>query len=290
MAGTGKSLLINMIATLAIGDAMPVIDQGRKDEEFEKRLDSALLSGDILITIDNCDRPLQGSFLNEALTEPYRKVRILGESRQLAIPMNATFFANGNNLVIAGDLTRRVLLCSMDAGCERPELREFETDALSHVQQNRTQLAIAALTALRAWHVSGSNFHLTPLGSFDDWTQRIRKPLVWLGHPDPCDTMAKIREEDPYDSDLRAVISQWREHLGTSSSFTVQEVIGRAVNIVEFHTALRAVGGSKSGQLVDNARLGRWLKRIQGRICDGAALHRERILDGYPYWQLREVE
>jgi hypothetical protein len=285
-AGTGKSLLMDTIAMLATGDAMPVIDQPRKDEEFEKRLNSALLAGNALIAIDNCDRPLQGSFLNVTLTQQYREVRILGGNQQPTIPMNATLFANGNNLVVASDLTRRVLLCSMDAGCERPELREFATDVLAYVRQHRSRLVVAALTVLRAWHVSGENFPLTTLGSFDDWTQRVRKPLVWLGHPDPCDTMATVREEDPDASQWRTVVSQWKQHLGTSSTFTVQEIIGRAINIVEFHTALRTVAGSKNGQLVDNARLGRWLKRVQGRIWDSASIQKTGAKDGYPYWRL----
>ena len=69
-----------------------------------------------MISIDNCDRPVQGSFLCQALTQQHLAIRILGLSQATETPINAVFFANGNNLIIAGDLTRRTLLCSMDAG------------------------------------------------------------------------------------------------------------------------------------------------------------------------------
>jgi len=120
-AGTGKSLLVDIAATLATGRHMPVIAQGRTEEELEKRLGAALLAGDIAISIDNCDHPLESVFLCQALTQRKLNIRVLGKSKNVETPVNATIFATGNNLVIAGDLTRRSLRCGMDAQCERPE-------------------------------------------------------------------------------------------------------------------------------------------------------------------------
>jgi putative DNA primase/helicase len=55
-------------------------------------------------------------------------IRLLGFSKNVETPVNAALYATGNNLAIAGDLVRRTLLCSLDAQCERPELRTFETE------------------------------------------------------------------------------------------------------------------------------------------------------------------
>jgi hypothetical protein len=44
MAGTGKSLLVDIAAILATGRPMPVIAQGHSEEELEKRLGAALLA------------------------------------------------------------------------------------------------------------------------------------------------------------------------------------------------------------------------------------------------------
>jgi putative DNA primase/helicase len=127
-AGTGKSLLVDIAAILATGRPMPVIAQGHSEEELEKRLGAALLAGDTAISLDNCDHVVESAFLCQVLTQPKLNIRLLGHSRNIETPVNATLFATCNNLTIGGDAIRRSLLCSMDAGCERPELRVFNTN------------------------------------------------------------------------------------------------------------------------------------------------------------------
>ena len=171
--------------------------QGRSEEELEKRLGAALLAGDAAISIDNCEYPLSGSLLCQALTQQRLNIRLLGQSRHVEVPVNAAIFATGNNLAIVGDLTRRVLLCGIDPRCERPELRQFDTDVIKAIQANRGILVAAALTVLRAWHVAGDRVEVSPFGSFNDWSHRIRGPISWLGRADPCDTASKVRDRIP---------------------------------------------------------------------------------------------
>jgi hypothetical protein len=54
-AGTGKSLLVDLMSVLATGRLMPVLSQGKNEEEFEKRLGASLLASDACISIDNCE-------------------------------------------------------------------------------------------------------------------------------------------------------------------------------------------------------------------------------------------
>jgi hypothetical protein len=77
-AGTGKSLLVDLMSVLAIGRPMPVLSQGKNEEEFEKRLGASLLAGDACISIDNCDAPLSGALLCQALTQGELNIRLLG--------------------------------------------------------------------------------------------------------------------------------------------------------------------------------------------------------------------
>src|SRR4029077_10311316 len=77
-AGTGKSLLVDVAAMLATRQPMPVISQGRTEEELEKRLGAALLAGDTAIALDNCEHPLESSFLCQALTQQKLNIRMLG--------------------------------------------------------------------------------------------------------------------------------------------------------------------------------------------------------------------
>jgi hypothetical protein len=124
---------------------MSVTSQGHSEEEFEKRLGAALLAGDTGISLDNCDREVGGPFLAQVLTQRHVNIRILGLSRNAETPVNATIFATGNNLAIAGDATRRVLLCAMDCGLERPETRVFSSNVIDVVRQCRGELVTAAL-------------------------------------------------------------------------------------------------------------------------------------------------
>jgi putative DNA primase/helicase len=287
-AGTGKSLLVDLAAVLATGRPMPVISQGRSDEELEKRLGAALLAGDTAISLDNCDRTLEGVFLCQVLTQPQLNIRVLGQSRNVETPVNATIFATGNNLTIGGDAIRRALLCSMDAGCERPELRVFKVNAAEVAKTRRGELVSAALTVLRAWHVTAPNtrMNLPPFGSFDEWSHRIHEPLVWLDKVDPCETLAEVRKSDPHRDALIVVIMQWKGNLLLDTKYTVQQVIERAVNVPSFYAALLNVAPARTGGMISNIIFGRWLKRVQGKIVNGLTLVQDGIDCGYPLWKL----
>jgi hypothetical protein len=288
-AGTGKSLLVDIAATFATGRSAPVIAQGGTEEELEKRLGAALLAGDPVISIDNCEHVLQSAFLCQALTQQTLNIRMLGFSRNVETPIAATIFATGNNLVIAGDLTRRTLLCRVDARCEHPERRYFGADPLFVAKAKRSRLVAAALTVLKAGLISDELIKLPPFGSFERWSQRIRAPLLWLGQADPCDTTIQVQAEDPKLLSLAAVMTQWREHLGTGIEHTVQQIINRALNAHDFHVALLNVAVARSGNVISNDRLGRWLKRVEGRINNGLMLKCMGKLDGYPVWSLRTL-
>ena len=287
VAGSGKSLLVDIISMIATGQIAPVIAQGRKDEEMDKRLETALMSGDSIISIDNCERPLESSTLCQALTQQRMKIRILGESRHTEVLVNALICATGNNLVVAGDLTRRTLLCSLDAGCERPELRSFNTDVIETIRTHRGRLVVAALTILRAWHIARAKerLSLSPFGSFEQWSRRVREPLVWLDCADPCETVPLVRDSDPGREALVLVVMQWEKNLGLDRPHTVQQIIGLAVSDIDFHAALSAVAAHRGG-LLSNHRLGRWLNRVKGKIVNGLKLIQQGNVHGYPLWML----
>jgi hypothetical protein len=291
VAGTGKSLLVDLMSILATGRLMPVLSQGKDEQEFEKRLGASLMAGDACISVDNCEDPLSGVLLSQALTQSELDIRVLGYSKNIRTAMNATIFATGNNLEIAGDLARRCVLGALDAGMERPELRTFTTDVIEEAHRRRGELVVAGLTILRAWHVARANGEASkvdPFGSFDDWSCRVRESLVWLGETDPCDTVTKVRENDPKRDLLTVVIMQWKETLRPNNKYTVQNVIERAIVVPSFYNALMAVAAARTGGSISNASLGRWLKRVEGKIVSRFSLVQDGSSGGYPYWKLIE--
>jgi putative DNA primase/helicase len=251
-----------------------------------KCLGAALLAANQAISIDNCERELKSDFLCQMLTQTKMEIRVLGHSRNVECPLNAVIFATGNNLVIAGDATRRSLMSTMDASCERPELRAFTVDVTREAKERRGELVAAALTVLRAWHIARERMNLPAFGGFEGWSYRIREPLVWLDKTDPCETLAEIRDNDPYRAELIIVIEQWKANLAVDQKYTVQDVIGRALTVSDFYNALSAVALARAGGTVSNDRLGRWLKRVQGKIVNGLTLLKDGSRHGYPLWKL----
>jgi putative DNA primase/helicase len=179
VAGSGKSKLVSIASIIATGHDAGVIAQGHTPEEFEKRLATQLMKGKQLIAIDNCNSPLDGDLLNQALTQPQLEMRVLGESRDIVTRCATVHSATGNNLVIVGDLTRRSLKSRLDPKVERPELQQFDYDPIADAKAARGEIVVAALTILRAYHIAGRACRLPQLQSFAEWSDMVRSALVW---------------------------------------------------------------------------------------------------------------
>lgn len=298
-AGTGKSMLVDLASQIATARPAPVIAQGKSEEEMEKRLGAALIAGDVLIAIDNCEEPLGGELLCQTLTQTSLKVRILGKFVNAEVPSNAAVFATGNNLTLEGDMTRRAIRATLDAGVERPELRAFDRDPLAMVTAQRGDYVSAGLTVLRAYHIAGRPEMRAPLGSFTDWSRWVRDALIWLGEADPCETMEGMRGADPKLEALTTVLEQWREVIGLDR-VTVREVIERATDQrpqlygrsefihPEFREALLRVAGE--GGAINGGRLGKWIGGQQNRIVNGLRLISAGVSAGRARWQLEVAE
>jgi putative DNA primase/helicase len=299
-AGSGKSFLIDVTSVLRTGREAAPIAQGKTAEEFEKRLGAILLEGDGCVAIDNCETPLGGEFLCQALTQPSLKVRPLGKSAMIEVSTAALFTATGNNLTFIGDMGRRVLLCQLDPGVERPELRQFAFDPVQLVKDSRGEFVAAALTILRAYHVAGRPFQVAPLGSFADWSNLVRSALIWLGCADPCDTMDKVRKADPELAQIKLMMTQWDIVVGAKSVTTGQltalatEMVGVSAGSIvkkfkhpEFRDALLASAGD--GQNINGRRLGNWLSKHKDRVVGHKKFISAGTRGGQVVWRLEHV-
>jgi putative DNA primase/helicase len=299
--GAGKGMLTNLGSIIAIGCEAPVTTQAG-DEEFEKRLAASLFAGDQIISIDNCSRPLGGDLLCQMLTEQSVKPRILGESRNPTRSTGAFVVANGNNLRVAGDMTRRSIICRLNPGVERPELRNGFAipNLLDFAKENRPELVAAVLTILRAYHVAGAPDKPAPLGSFAGWSDRVRGALLWLGQADPVLTMDEVRAEDPELAALRAVAGAWRDAF-PGETVTVADVIkavseqkagsyGEAKERAHeaLHEVLMTVAGR--GSSISGQALGFWLSAVKGRIVDAMTFEHMGARRSAAAWRLAQVD
>jgi hypothetical protein len=278
MAGTGKSYVIDIAAAITTGEVAAVIAAGRNEEETEKRLAAELMTGQPIVSIDNLNGNLGGDFLCQAIERPIVKPRVLGLSENRRIENKVTLFGNGNNIRLLDDVVRRVVLCSLDANMERPEMRQFSRRPVNAVLSARGSYIAAVLTIVRAYLAAGCPDQVAPLASFEDWSRLVRSPLVWLGRADPLETMEAARADDPVLNNLRTVVAAWQAAVGTDCPLSAGDLKERAITLsaaeMNFSAALCTVASAPGrGSEIDAVRLGRWLSRNRGRIVDGLKLY-----------------
>lgn len=287
-AGSGKSFVFDIVSTIQTGQRCPVISAGASEEETEKRLGAALLAGQPIVSIDNLNGDLSGDALCQFVERPLLDIRPLGQSALARIESRATVFASGNNLRVVGDMVRRVLLCSLDANAERPELRQFDRDPLALILADRGRYIAAALTIVRAYVEAGYPGVLPALASFSEWSRLVRSALTWLGCADPLDTMERARADDPETVGLQRVVAAWLDVIGPEVAVTAGELAEAATRFrdekdsadpLPLREALEAVAGSRSrasGPAIETKSLGRWLLRRKGRVVLGFKIHAEQ--------------
>jgi hypothetical protein len=283
-AGTGKSFLVDLVASIATGKPAPGLSWTGDPAEDRKALDAALLAGSPLISFDNVTAPLGGDRLNQALTQPTATIRVLGQSKLVEVLCKAVFLANGNNLAVAADMTRRTMLCRLDAGTERPELRTFRDNPLARVTADRGRYVARVLTILRAYHLAGRPGQPAPLGSFEAWSSWVRGAVIWLGYPDPAASAEAVRADDPARAALAAVLEQWNLALG-DRPVSSADIIRAATERVEFREALLAVAGASGA--VNTVRLGKWLGSIKGKLVGTLKIEPAGMSRGLARWCLR---
>lgn len=213
--GTGKSELAAIATRIAQGRELPAQAVGADEAELGKRIDSAMFAGHPVIALDNVNGTLKGDSLCQAVSQPIYTSRILGKSEAPSCSNRATIIATGNNLRLPDDMVRRTILCSLDAGVERPEQRTFKRQASelkAEIERNRGAFVAAGLTIVRAFiHavVCGSAPLAPEFPGFAAWSAYVRSPLIWLGRSDPIVTQAAVAADDPEAARRAAVFAAW---------------------------------------------------------------------------------
>jgi hypothetical protein len=122
--GTGASLYAEVVSAIATGRPAAMMSAPNRDEEWRKRITAVLATGATVITIDNADGVLDAPSLGAVLTARVWTDRVLGRSKTIMVPHQATWMATGNNMVVRGDLPRRCYWIRLNAKTARPWQRK----------------------------------------------------------------------------------------------------------------------------------------------------------------------
>ena len=264
--GSGKSYLVDLVCAIVLGQPCPAMAAGKSEEETEKRVSAAMMKGSPIISIDNLNGELGGDFLCQAVERPRCEARILGKSENASFMNTFSFFANGNNVTVVGDMVRRVVQCVLDANLERPELREFKSNPYQTVIDSRGRYIAACLTIVRAYIVARQPDLAPRLASFESWSDTVRSSLIWLGCADPVESMKATRTDDPIAVQSRQIVSAWLDEVGADNPKLASELIGDATSDLAVSLATL---GNRGGMGADASRVGQWLRKNRNRIISG---------------------
>jgi len=262
-AGTGASLLADVLTRLATGHPVGAMTEGRDEDEWRKRLTAKLRGAASVVLIDNLRRRLDSANLATALTATYWEDRQLGTSDNLRLPVRAVWVATGNNPALSSEITRRTVRIRLDAKRDRPWLRAGfrHPDLGPWVGHERPALVGACLTLGRAWLTAGRPVPagLTALGSFEEWSRVLGGILEVAGVPGFLGNLAEFYEQtDTEGAAVRGFLRAWWEaHAGVavkaSDLFTIADAPDSGLDL-----------GDK-GEQSRKIRLGNRLKELRDR-------------------------
>ena len=294
---SGKTLLADVVGMTATGRPPTTMSHEPDPAAEAKRVLAILMNGDQVAVIDNISAPIHSDTMCTILTQTSWTERLLGVNKTAEVSTCCLWLATGNNLVFRGDLSTRVLLCSLDPRVERPEERPFDRNLHEWIPENRGQLVAAGLTVLRAFHVAERprNKGMKPFGRFEAWSDLVRAALIWLDQADPCQTREKIESSDPVREGLRSLLSAWHDAVGERAvtlPYLCEMAAPKHGDVTEIHDrlndALKIVASESRGE-ISPRRLAAYCAKHENRIEGGLRVVKTDKKDSHNYvlWSVR---
>lgn len=284
--GSGKTKLATVISRICQGRGFDVVQRPADASEEQKAMLAMLLGGRMMCLYDNERGEFRSSVLEAVLTSGGGYTgRVLGSSKEVTVPVRTIFYLTGNNLVICGDLTRRVVTCSLEPDVEHPECRTGfrHPDLDGYVCEHQTEIYVAAARIAQAWvqagrpHPEGGS----RFGSFEGWTSTVRDMLLWLGFED-C-----VRDDrlDSDESEGAASLMAGLDMMFGGEKFTLFDMCRRVESMSDDYVrqdvlnvweALVMLGLTKRGRdgndVPDPVKVSSLFRSFQGRIVSGRRL------------------
>ncbi|MBI1338474.1 MAG: hypothetical protein GC164_16145 [Phycisphaera sp.] len=305
--GAGKSLLAQVIGHIVLGRPLPASGYAHDSEEMRKKITTLAMSGASMVLLDNVVGRFGNDALDRAMTSDEWSDRLLGQNRQVTVPLGIAWYATGNNIAVGADMGRRCLYIRLDAPEERPELRTgFQhPDLMAYVIEHRGELLVHALTVLRAYCAAGKPCQTLPsFGSFEGWSALVRQAVVWLGYKDPCETTGHLIANSDNDA---ADLGEFFEALKAYDPHNDGVIINNLVGVLypnkhgismpnpfnrPLRAALESLTNTKPGTAPTARQVGALFKRIRGRNVGGYRLVQDETIKNRlgATWRLEEVK
>lgn len=289
-SGSGKSYLNSVITAFAGGQPARASFPLTADEATKSTL-SLLLSAPACIEYDDmvCNfKP--HAILNRALTSESITDRILGISKTATVSTRVFIIGSGINVSPERDMNRRVITIRL-ASCPLDRIsRTFKGRPAELVREKRMEMVGAALTIIEAWKALGRpKGDVQPIASYgDDWADHCRHPLIWLGYPDPAQSLFDQVEDDSDSDVLGSLLQVWHEIFG-NSAVAVRDVVSKSTTVTgdRLREALEDIP-IWDGKSINPSKFGWYLSKNAKRIVGGLRLVEDRA-KGRRGWRVEKV-
>jgi putative DNA primase/helicase len=283
-AGTGKTLLSDVVMIVGLGDVPPLTAEVADNDEMRKQLTTIFLAGYPTVLFDNVQRRVDSSALSAALTARVWRQRILGVNRDANVPVTQVFVMTGNNVDLTPELGRRVATTRLDVTkktidpdiAEHPWRRTIirEQPLREWTREHRGELVHAVLVLVRSWIVDGRiPWSGRPLGSFESWSKTVGGILEHAGFKGFLANLEDVYDESVTEREERcAYIEAWWQTYGESlvstnqlDALTLQPDVPDIFGLLGSSAAARSMRiGQELKRMRDTTWCGRRIKK-QGR-------------------------
>jgi putative DNA primase/helicase len=261
--------------------------EGGDEEEWRKRITSALRKQSAFLLLDNVQKRIDSSALASALTSTMWTDRILGQSNIESVEICCGWMATGNNPTVSSEIARRTVRIRLDAKTEKPWLRAAEQfknpNLLRWAEVNRGALIWAALVLVQNWVYRGrpkpgSGINL---GMFEEWSAVVGGILESADIEGFMGNLHELYEcTDDEDPALKRFVRQWWEIHNS-----------RPVKVFELFELLRDLdfpfdiggGDTERGQKI---ALGKYLQRLRDRQISEFRIVAGKLTHNTRTWKL----
>ncbi|WP_426029486.1 hypothetical protein [Caulobacter sp. DWP3-1-3b2] len=279
-SGSGKSYLAKLIASIAGPDDPYNVSYPSKADEATKVVLAMLLEKPAVILFDDMQTDWKSfGALNKALTSATTTERLLGSSRTATARTNVLFLGTGNNIEPEQDMRRRVVSIRLTPQSATPSLTDFDGEGpVEHTRKRRAQVVSAALTIIGAFHAAGRPLaDVPPIGTFEEWSVYCRQPLLWLGEPDPAQSLIQQVTDDSDQQALGELLDAWYLAFG-ARPMTVRKVVDKAELDSDLMDVLAELP-VMDGRYINPNKLGWYLKKNRGRRAGGLRIEPGEITE-----------
>lgn len=267
-SGSGKSYLADVITLFAGPDEPYRVSYPSGADEAGKLIVTVLNEKPAAVVFDDMQtnwKPFGA--INRMLTSPTTTERMLGTNRSATVPTRALFLGTGNNIEPERDLRRRVVTIRLAPRHETPALRSFHGDPVADMRNHRAMAVACVLTIISAFRAAGEPMAaVRPIGTYDEWSRLCRQPLIWMGLPDPAQSLIDQVSHDPDQQALAALLDVWFNLFG-SKSVTVRQIIAKAEEKPLLMEALEDLP-VMDGRHINRGKLGWFISKNRGRRAD----------------------